>query len=54
MSAIALNILRKFEYSDAIRTQRHSWNSPSDAALFQTPGHPVVGGFCPEKRGNED
>lgn len=31
-----------------------SENSPSDAAPSQTPGHPAVGGFCPEKRGNKD
>lgn len=29
---------------------RFSRNSPSDAAPSQTPGHPAVGGFCPEKR----
>lgn len=32
---------------------RSKENSPSDAALSQTPGHPAAGGFCPETRGKK-
>lgn len=34
-------------------SEKHRRNSPSDAALSQTPGHPAAGGFCPETRGKK-